>query len=89
MKINIETYDSNEYNKILTDYGEILSRFGLFRTEENNAGIIVECLEDLFRINRELEKFINESDMTIPYFGIMIKSYDDGSPYLEIKDNYS
>lgn len=88
MEIGIEIYGSNRYNEILEEYGKVLSRFGLTRTKEGNANIIIECLGDLLNLHREIEEFIDESDKSIPYFGIMIKLYDDGTPYLEIKDSY-
>lgn len=88
MKIGIETYASNKYEEISKEYEKVLSRFGLAETKEGNATIVIECLGDIFSLHREIAEFINESDSPIPYFGIIIKSYDDGTPYLEIKDNY-
>lgn len=88
MKINIETYGSNNYKEILKEYGKVLTRFGLSETEDGNAEVYIGCLGDLLSLNKELEEFTRNSDKSIPYFGLMIKSYDDGIPYLEIKDNY-
>ena len=45
-------------------------------------------LGDVLNLHKEIEAFINSSDKSCHYFGLMIKSYDDGTPYLEIKDNY-
>ena len=36
----------------------------------------------------ELDKFIVNKEGSELYFGLMITSYDDGTPYLEIKDHY-
>lgn len=88
MKIGIETYASNTYKEISEEYGEVLKWFGLSETENGCAEICVDCLGDVFNLHKEIENFINNSDKPLPYFGLMIKSYDDGTPYLEIKDNY-
>lgn len=88
MKIGIETYANNNYKEISEEYGEVLIRFGLSETENGSAEICINCLGDVFNLHKEIESFINNSDKPLPYFGLMIKSYDDGTPYLEIKDNY-
>ena len=88
MKINIETYSSNRYDEISVEYGEVLKKFGLSKTQDGNAEIYIDCLGDLLNLNRELELFAENVDVPVVYFGLMIKSYDDGAPYLEIKDNY-
>ena len=88
MKIGIETYASNTYKEISEEYGDVLKRFGLSETENGYAEIYIDCLGDIFNLHKEIENFINDSDKPLPYFGLMIKSYDDGTPYLEIKDNY-
>lgn len=88
MKMNIETYASNKYEEISEEYGTVLLRFGLTETEDGNAEVYIGCLGDLLNLNKELEEFTSKSDKPLPYFGLMIKSYDDGTPYLEIKDNY-
>lgn len=86
MKINIETYDCNKYDEISEEYGKVLSRFGLTKTENGYAEIDVDYLEDILNLHRDIKEFT--SGKSIPYFGIMIRSYDNGKPYLEIKDNY-
>lgn len=88
MRINIETYLNNSYEEILEDYGEVLERFCLRKTENGNAEIDISCLGDLLSLHKELEKFIEDVEVPLVYFGLMIKSYKDGTPYLEIKDNY-
>lgn len=88
MKINIETYSSNKYKEIVEEYGKVLNRFALTETDNGNAEVCIGCLEDLLNLNKKLEEFTNNTDKPLPYFGLMIKSYDDGTPYLEIKDNY-
>ena len=88
MKIGIETYTSNTYKEISEEYGDVLKRFGLSETENGYAEIYIDCLGDIFNLHKEIENFINDSDKSLPYFGLMIKSYDDDTPYLEIKDNY-
>lgn len=88
MKMNIETYVSNNYKVISKEYGKVLTRFGLVETEDGNAEIYIGCLGDLLSLSKELEEFTNSSDRPFPYFGLMIKAYDDGTPYLEIKDDY-
>lgn len=88
MKIGIETYANNKYEDILKEYGKVLAQFGLSKTKEGNATIVIEKLGDLLSLHREIEKFVYNIYGYIPYFGIMIKAYDDGTPYLEIKDNY-
>ena len=89
MKINIETYDYNKYDEISKEYGEVLYRFGLTKTESFYAEIDVDCLEDILNLHRDIKEFT--SGKSIPYFGIMIESYDtydNGKPYILIKDNY-
>ncbi len=88
MKIRIETCFFYEYDEILQEYGKVLSRFGLTMTDDNHAEIYIGTLGDIFSIHKEIEEFIDNSDKPYHYFGLMIKSYDDGTPYLEIKDNY-
>ena len=88
MKINIETYCSDRYNEISAEYGKVLSRFGLSEKADGSAEIYIDCLGDIFSLHKEIENFINDSDKSLPYFGLMIKSHDDGTLYLEIKDNY-
>ena len=88
MKIRIETYFSNEYDEILQKYGKVLPRFGLTRTDDGHAEIYIGTLGDIFSLHKEIEEFIDNSDNPCHYFGLMIKSYEDGTPYLEIKDNY-
>ena len=88
MKIGIETYASNTYKEISEEYGDVLKRFGLSETENGYAEIYIDCLGDIFNLHKEIEEFINNSDKALHYFGLMIRSYDDGTSYLEIKDNY-
>ena len=88
MKIGIETYASNTYKEISEEYGDVLKRFGLSETENEYAEIYIDCLGDIFNLHKEIEEFTNNSDKAFPYFGLMIKSHDDGTLYLEIKDNY-
>ena len=88
MKINIETYCSDRYNEILVEYGKVLSRFGLSEKADGSAEIYIDCLGDIFSLHKEIENFINDSDKSLHYFGLMIKSHDDDTIYLEIKDNY-
>lgn len=88
MKINIETYDCDRYDEISAEYGKVLSRFGLSEKADGSAEIYIDCLGDLLNLNKELEQFAENVDIPVVYFGLMIKSYDDGTPYLEIKDNY-
>lgn len=88
MKINIETYGSNKFDEISAEYGEILSRFELSKKEDGSAEIYIGTLGDIFNLHKEIEKFFDNSDQPLPYFGLMIKSNDGGAPYLEIKDNY-
>ena len=52
----------------------------------NDLNIHFVCT--LFNLNKEIKKFVNKADKPLPYFGLIIKSYNDGTPYLEIKDNY-
>ena len=88
MKIRIETYFFYKYDEILQEYGKVLSRFGLSKTDDGHAEIYIGTLGDVLNLHKEIEAFINSSDKSCHYFGLMIKSYDDGTPYLEIKDNY-
>lgn len=89
MRINVETCDSDNYDEILKEYGEVLSKFGLVKTDKNGSSIRIDCLEDLFNLNKEIKNFVNSSEKSIVYFGIMVKSYDEDIPYLEIRDNYN
>ena len=87
MKIAIETYGSCNYEEISNEYGKILRNFGLFE-EDGFAYIKVHKIEELFLMHSEISKYVFETEKCLPYFGLVIKSYDDGTPYLEIKDNY-
>lgn len=89
MTLNIETYCEYGYAEIKEEYDSVLSNYGLRKTGDlNQACIDIHTLEELFVLNKEIEEFVNKADKPLPYFGLMIKSYDDGTPYLEIKDNY-
>lgn len=67
---------------------KVLKRFGLSKTQDGGAEIYITCLGDLLNLNKELEQFVENVEVPFVYFGLMIKSYSDGTPYLEIKDNY-
>lgn len=89
MTLNIETYSEYRYSDIKKEYGSVLSKYGFRELNDTEyACIDINTLEDLMALNEELEKFVDKADKPLPYFGLMIKSYDDGTPYLEIKDNY-
>lgn len=89
MTLNIETYSEYKYNEIKNEYGSVLSNYGLRKTGcLEHACIDINTLDELFLLNKEIEEFVDKSNDSLPYFGLMIKSYDDGTPYLEIKDNY-
>ncbi len=88
MVINIETHSSNCYDEICAEYGEVLEQFGLMKKDEK-ARIVIYELQDVFNLHREITNFCDENDKDSPYFGLMIKTYEDGTPYIEIADNFS
>lgn len=88
MTINIETHSSNEYDEITSHYGTVLDQFGLSRTETDDAQICIDSLDDLWNLAKELETFAENAETPIVYLGLTVKTHKDGTPYLEIKDNY-
>lgn len=87
MKIRIETREENRFEDLQTKYGPVLSRFNL--SEDNGYAVIaISSLDELFALDRDIRKYIDKSDFGFPYFGLDIRSDDDGVQYLEIKDNY-
>lgn len=87
MNIRIETYSDIKYERIETEYGSVLNKFGLAKADDESAYITVNGLEDLFELDRQLSRFDEERDDWSVYFGIII-THDRGVPMLEIKDNY-
>lgn len=87
MNIKIETYSEYKFDWIQKEYGSVLHKFGLTKADDETAYITVNSLEDLFELDKELNKFCDEQDDWRIYFGIIVKHYD-GQPMLEIKDNY-
>ena len=87
MNIKIETYGEYKFNRIEKEYGSVLHKFGLAKADDETAYITVNSLEDLFELDKELNKFCDEQDNWRVYFGIII-IHDHGQPMLEIKDNY-
>lgn len=87
MNIKIETYSEYKFNWIQKEYGSVLHKFGLAKADDESAYITVNGLEDLFELDKELDKFCDEQDDYSTYFGIII-THNRGVPMLEIKDNY-
>ena len=87
MKIKIETYNWYKYDDIHKEYGDVLNKFGLTKTDDEVAYIDVNSLEDLFEIDKDISSLLDERDDWYVYFGIVIK-HDGKEPFLEIKDNY-
>ena len=87
MNIKIETYNFYKYDDIHKEYGDVLNKFGLTKSDNETAYINIDCLEDLFEIDKDICNLLDERDDWYVYFGIMIK-HDGKEPFLEIKDNY-
>lgn len=87
MNILIETYFNYEYDEIQKEYGSVLHKFGLTKDHDGRAYIIINSLEDLFELDKELREFCNEREDWFVYFGIIIEHCKEG-PLLTIKDNY-
>lgn len=87
MNVKIETYAQCKYDEIKKEYGSVLDKFGLTKADDGTAYINVDCLEDLFKLDKELNSFCDNRDDWGIYFGIIIK-HDNGEQLLEIKDNY-
>lgn len=87
MNIKIETWGQYKYDRINEEYGSILHNFGLTKADDESAYITVNCLEDLFELDRQLTRFDEEREDWGVYFGIVV-THDKGEPMLEIKDNY-
>ena len=86
MNVRIETYGEYKYDEIQKEYGSVLNKFGLSKLDDD-AYISINCLEDIFNLDKEIRAFCEEHDEDIYYFGIMIKHFN-GEPLLEIKDNF-
>ena len=87
MNVKIETYSEYEYEWVQKEYGAILNKFGLSKANDGTAYIVINSLEDLFQLDKELDKFCEEQDDWHVYFGVIIK-HNSGEPLLEIKDSY-
>lgn len=89
MNIKIETYGEYKYDAIQKEYGSVLHKFGLTKSDDGNTYITINDLEDLFELDKELNTFDDERDGDgwSVYFGIII-THDNGQPMLVIKDNY-
>lgn len=87
MNIKIETYSECKFNWVQKEYGSVLYKFGLTKADDGTAFVIVNSLEDLFELDKELNVFCNDQDDWHVYFGIIVK-HDKGELLLEIKDNY-
>lgn len=87
MNVKIETYGKYKYDTIQKEYGSVLHKFGLSEANDESAYIIINDLEDLFELDKELMNFNDARDDWSVYFGIII-THDNGQPMLEIKDNY-
>lgn len=87
MNVKIETYAEYKYDEIQKEYGSILHKFGLTKADDGTAYLSIDCLEDLFDLDKELCNFSDERDDWSTYFGIIIK-HNGKEPLLEIKDNY-
>ena len=85
MNIRIKTYAEYKYENIQKEYGNILHKFGLTKSDDGSAYINVNSLEDLFELDKEISKFCDD-DWRV-YFGIIVK-HDGKEQLLEIKDNY-
>ena len=87
MKIRIETREENRFENLQAKYGPVLSGFGL--SEDNGYAVIaINSLDELFVLDRDIRKYIDKSKSCNPYFGLAIRTDDDGVQYLEIQDNY-
>lgn len=87
MKIQLETRCADQYDEIEKEYGSVLHKFGLTKTDDGFAYLSIDRLEDLFELDKEIHNFNDERDDWHVYFGIVVKHYN-GQPLLEIKDNY-
>lgn len=87
MNIKIETSGENKYDRIQKEYGSVLQKFSLTKTDDGSAYITINSLEDLFELDRQLTRFDEEREDWGVYFGIVV-THDKGQPMLEIKDNY-
>jgi hypothetical protein len=86
MNIKIETYAEYKYDEIQKEYGSVLHKFGLAKSDDGNAYVSINRLEDLFELDKEIRNFCDEQDKFV-YFGIVVKHFNE-EPLLEIKDNY-
>ena len=87
MNVKIETYSDYKYDRIQKEYGSVLHKFGLTEADNGTAYLIVNGLEDLFKLDKELNSFCDKQDDWRVYFGIVV-THDRGEPLLEIEDNY-
>ena len=87
MNIKIETYADYKYDEIQKEYGSVLDKFGLTKANDGAAYISINCLEDLFKLDKELRSFCDEKNDWSIYLGIIIKQENEDL-WLEIKDNY-
>lgn len=87
MNVKIETYSEYKYDRIQKEYGSVLHKFGLTKSDDGSAYITVNSLEDLFELDKELDSFDDKRDDWSVYFGIIIR-HNNEQPILEIKDNY-
>jgi hypothetical protein len=87
MKIQLETYCAYQYDEIEKEYGSVLHKFGLTKSDDGFAYLSVDRLEDLFELDKEIRNFDDEQDDWHVYFGMIIR-YENGQPLLIIKDNY-
>lgn len=87
MEIKIETYNADEYEEIQSIYGDALSKFGLYK-KNNDAYINISLVEDLIELNAKLKKLALKADRNVPDFGLIIHSDENSTPVLDIKDDY-
>ena len=88
MKIKVETYAEYKYDEIEREYGYVLHKYGLIKSDDGSAYINVNTVEDLIKIDKDMRCFCDERDEWSVYFGVMVTTHFDGEPLIEIKDNY-
>ncbi len=88
MNIKIETYGEFKYDAIQKEYGSVLHKFGLTKDDDGRAYVVVDGLEDLLNMDKELRDFDAEREDYSFYFGIIIGHDENENPLLLLKDNY-
>ena len=88
MRIKVETWCKYKYDQIQEEYGNVLNKFGLVKSDDETAYLNINSLEDLFELDKELRNFCDGLNDYGVYFGIVVQHNDKGEQLLEIKDNY-